>query len=436
MTAPLPRSRTLDPAPPPMPRRQSCDRCHEQKVRCVTEGLDGALTLGGIAEESESSPGAHVISSVPCVRCRKAGAVCIYSRMIGLGILEHPSEDAHEHVSPQINPLPPSTTTRPHYERGNRRGPGLQTPPLTGQWQTPPYGSGGHQFPAGMCQSIPCSEGTTVPAIPCVPLFPDQGPEMTVSTGNVMDSYPWVFPTLPDYSLEELAQINLRIHLAGHALSAPSRALAPLSSPAVNDILDAAYSLANAVDRYASRRRLTPLSEPPAGSPVIDGAFDSSIRLMIHACHQALLGTFEDLSSSLIIGLEEPQQARPLGTPPGPPFSTCSTQAAATTNLISHALNQLDRVISSLASDPGPPHPVGRKIQVATGIFCQPSADWAGSEEFSGQYEPLNVHHRGHLKLQRGDETDALFNEMEQRQRRVRDQVKAVEGLVGGPGLR
>ncbi len=79
MTASLSRPRTLDPLPP-MPRRQSCDRCHEQKVRCVTEVQDRAVTLGGIAEESESSLAGHVVSSVPCVRCRKAGAVCIYSR--------------------------------------------------------------------------------------------------------------------------------------------------------------------------------------------------------------------------------------------------------------------------------------------------------------------------------------------------------------------
>jgi hypothetical protein len=63
-----------------MPRRQSCDRCHEQKVRCVTQGLDGALTLGGIPEQADSNSNGHVVSSIPCVRCRKAGAVCIYSR--------------------------------------------------------------------------------------------------------------------------------------------------------------------------------------------------------------------------------------------------------------------------------------------------------------------------------------------------------------------
>lgn len=63
-----------------MPRRQSCDRCHEQKVRCVTEGLDGAITLGGVIHENDANSDGHVVSLVPCVRCRKAGAVCAYSR--------------------------------------------------------------------------------------------------------------------------------------------------------------------------------------------------------------------------------------------------------------------------------------------------------------------------------------------------------------------
>ncbi|KAL2170660.1 hypothetical protein VTG60DRAFT_4585 [Thermothelomyces hinnuleus] len=74
-----PRSRAVDTEFPCMPRRQSCDRCHEQKVRCVTEGAAGSEALGGIAEEGTQNPGGHVVSSVPCVRCRKAGAVCIYS---------------------------------------------------------------------------------------------------------------------------------------------------------------------------------------------------------------------------------------------------------------------------------------------------------------------------------------------------------------------
>lgn len=62
-----------------MPRRQSCDRCHEQKVRCVTLEQDGS-GLGPIAEEDEATLGMQVVAEIPCVRCRKAGALCIFSR--------------------------------------------------------------------------------------------------------------------------------------------------------------------------------------------------------------------------------------------------------------------------------------------------------------------------------------------------------------------
>ncbi len=95
-----------------MPRRQSCDRCHEQKVRCVTEVQDGAITLGGIAEESEASLAGHVVSSVPCVRCRKAGAVCIYSRKchpLGSCILVFSPVDINDSPTPL---RPPPTTAR------------------------------------------------------------------------------------------------------------------------------------------------------------------------------------------------------------------------------------------------------------------------------------------------------------------------------------
>ena len=79
MTASLSLPRSLN-FPPPMLRRQSCDRCHRQKVRCVTEVQDGAVTLASIDEESESSLAGRAVAATPCVRCRKAGEDCSYSR--------------------------------------------------------------------------------------------------------------------------------------------------------------------------------------------------------------------------------------------------------------------------------------------------------------------------------------------------------------------
>ncbi|KAK4161226.1 hypothetical protein QBC43DRAFT_98970 [Cladorrhinum sp. PSN259] len=74
-----------EPSFPPMPRRQSCDRCHEQKVRCITQGPDGVSGLGAIAEEDESTLGRQVLAEIPCVRCSKAGAICIFSPQLRSG---------------------------------------------------------------------------------------------------------------------------------------------------------------------------------------------------------------------------------------------------------------------------------------------------------------------------------------------------------------
>ncbi|KAK4034552.1 hypothetical protein C8A01DRAFT_18666 [Parachaetomium inaequale] len=413
MTVSPPRPRPLEPALPPMPRRQSCDRCHEQKVRCVTEGLDGALILGGIAEQGDSKDG-HVVSPVPCVRCRKAGAICIYSRNeVGLGIQEHPQESAYQHAAPQTTPLASPAATTPHYEQGTHHNLGLDTPPFTDHWQTPSYGSDGSQSLTDMCQVTSFS---AAPTGPCVPLFPGPATNVVPTTAeHVMGNYSWCFPT-SDYFLEELAQINLRIHLAGRALLLPARAPAP--SPAVNDVFDAASSLINLVDSFASRRSLPPTNLPDTDRGAVNTALDSSTCLMIHACHQALLGAFEDLSSSLL-HLSKPQRHTPPQTPDASFLPPCTTQAVAMTNLISHLLNQLDRAVLSLPGNfnlPPPRHHEHGTIPTSAAIFGH------------GQCEPPDLH-PGH-DTWRGNAALSLFSEMEERQMRVRGQVKAVERLL------
>ncbi|KAK3898730.1 hypothetical protein C8A05DRAFT_18735 [Staphylotrichum tortipilum] len=466
----LSRTRATDPLPP-MPRRQSCDRCHEQKVRCVTEGIDGALILGGISEESEASLQGHVVSSVPCVRCKKAGAVCIYSPVVipysaagmGLGIMSHPPEHVRGHLASQMNPLlmPPATPTYCDILVGSQPGPGPEAPaPLPSQWQAATaYESDSNQFIADICQLSSFSEATPAPSIPCLPIFPDPTPAVPSTTEDMMGGYPWAVPALPDYSLEELAHINLRIHMAGHALPSPFRTLASLS-PAIDDVFDAAYSLINVVDRYAARHAAARRSPTPAGprsaggyespspqqqglSTIIDTAFDSSICLMIHACHQALLGVFEELSASFLFYLTQPSST-PTSTPPATPLSATfpaptqttaanngNNQAIVMANLMSQILSQLDRAIASLlrgGSVPPSPQLGGRKDGAAAAVarFCAPSS--AGSGVWHGNGG--------------AGTTGALLEEMEQRQRRVRGQVKPVErmlgrqaGVVGGHGV-
>ncbi|KAK1828643.1 hypothetical protein QBC39DRAFT_333163 [Podospora conica] len=68
----------------PMPRRQSCDRCHGQKVRCFTSGPEEIFEPGGQADDEVSING-HFVSSYPCLRCEKAGALCVFSAQLRPG---------------------------------------------------------------------------------------------------------------------------------------------------------------------------------------------------------------------------------------------------------------------------------------------------------------------------------------------------------------
>ncbi|KAL5340286.1 hypothetical protein BJX70DRAFT_128690 [Aspergillus crustosus] len=54
-----------------MSHRQSCDRCRQQKVRCIRDEAQ--------AQRGASYP--DRASLAPCERCSKAGVDCIYSCM-------------------------------------------------------------------------------------------------------------------------------------------------------------------------------------------------------------------------------------------------------------------------------------------------------------------------------------------------------------------
>ncbi|KAH6628115.1 hypothetical protein F5144DRAFT_654100 [Chaetomium tenue] len=446
-----PRAQCLDPVLPPMPRRQSCDRCHEQKVRCVTEGTNGAMALGGIAEEGDSNPDGHVVAAVPCGRCRKAGTVCVYSRNVGLGTLDHSQESTHEPVPPRRVSSPAATS--PTCEQfTHHHNLGLDTPPPTEDWQTPSYRCDSTQPLTNMCPS------TSFPAVPDIayaPLFQDPAANLVPAAEDIVGGYSWGFPASSDYFLEDLAQINLRIHLAGRALPSPAGSPPPWSWPAANDAFDAACSLIDAVDQFAARRQVPtfpePSSNPQANSGTIDAALDSSACLMVHASHQALLGVFEHLSTALLLHLAEQQQQHqtPPRTPPDAAFlPPGNTQALIMTNLISHLLNQLDRAFLSLSSStPSHPHPhphpqhqhhhhqtphphphPGHKPNILRSMAIPTGLPPPGTENNN------NNNNNTWQIMGSGAPADTLFNEMALRQRKVRGQVKAVERLLGRTG--
>ncbi|AEO54515.1 hypothetical protein MYCTH_64004 [Thermothelomyces thermophilus ATCC 42464] len=301
MAASPPRSSAVDAELPCMPRRQSCDRCHEQKVRCVTVEAAGSEAFGDIAEEGTQNPGGHFISSVPCARCRKAGAVCIYSRGIPLSIAHHPSQEffAQDPGARETASLPCSTVASA-WQQNVHRNPDTDAPPLTEQWHPPSYHtSGAPTTPADTCD---LAAFAAVPAIPCASVFPQPANDMIPTADHdFVGGYSWSLPSSSESLLEQLSQINLRIHLGGRSLPEPSTTMAPWSLAAVNDVLDAACSLTDAVDRFTAGKAMSSLEEPQeSGSrrrSTLDAAFDSSTRLTLHACHQALLGVFDHISA-------------------------------------------------------------------------------------------------------------------------------------------
>ncbi len=137
---------------------------------------------------------------------------------IGSGIIAHSTEHVHEHAAIRMPPLLSPVATAPYCELGSHCGTGQHIPPLPSQWQASSYSFNGNRFLAGMCQLASVAEDTAAPTIPCMALFPDPMPSVSSRAESIIGDYSWGRPALPDCSLEEVAQINLRIHLANHAL--------------------------------------------------------------------------------------------------------------------------------------------------------------------------------------------------------------------------
>ncbi|KAL2182950.1 hypothetical protein L209DRAFT_774652 [Thermothelomyces heterothallicus CBS 203.75] len=489
MAASPPRSSAVDAELPCMPRRQSCDRCHEQKVRCVTVEAAGSEASGDIAEEATQNPGGHFISSVPCARCRKAGAVCIYSPQlrsgrprrrqdsraapprrrgrrasrspssssaaspeygrpspaplphqtsalpespggIPLSIAHHPSQEFAQDPGARETASLPCSTVASSWHQNVHRNPDTDTPPLTEQWHRPSsyHTSGAPTTPADTCG---LAAFAAVPAIPCASVFPQPANDMIPTADHdFVGGYSWSLPSSSESLLEELSQINLRIHLGGRSLPEPSTTTAPWSLAAVNDVLDAACSLTDAVDRFTAGRAMSSREPQESGrrrSSALDAAFDSSTRLTLHACHQALLGVFDHISAWLLLYLaQSPQQRTPPATPPHLPayyLATCNQQAAVMANLMGHLLNELDRtflassMLMSTKATPGPPVALGR-----------------GMSNPGGPWEPPDLH-SGHAAWRGGNTAVffALSHDVEHRERhaRVRERLGQAEELLG-----
>ncbi|KAK4461214.1 hypothetical protein QBC42DRAFT_227770 [Cladorrhinum samala] len=394
---------------PPMPRRQSCDRCHEQKVRCVTPGQDGS-GLGPVAEEDEATLGMQVVAEIPCVRCRKAGALCIFSPQLRSGrprihkppthassrkrrSRQGPSRCASSSpsTSPAVSQSSSPRSMPPNFAPGNI-DPSLahsvagspanlsQFDPREHDFEDPHGLHQEHQWVLGafesdnaqylgnnLCHPPPFTQLPEAYPLSGSPFFIGHTSGAASSTETVLTDYSWAIPSLPEPENntfpEEISQMNLRIHRAAQGLCPLVVTSLSLSTPAVNEVFDASCAFINIVDRYVARRtqsvsqshmQINGIQEEKSrnGSDAIHIATETSMIMSIVACHQLILGAFEFLCASFTAELTGIQMSMPTTSrmqQSGGPLQN-TQQILAMMNLISHLLNQLSQSVSSLAS--------------------------------------------------------------------------------------
>ncbi|KAK3330729.1 hypothetical protein B0H66DRAFT_73287 [Apodospora peruviana] len=467
---------------PPMPRRQSCDRCHEQKVRCFTNEHDFINGPGGILEAQVPADNGRFVAPFPCTRCKRAKATCIYSPQQRSGrprlprdtssppsrkrvrrtsrcssssttvsptsspssspstASANPSSDpatvewnqyqpyAQPNLESQTHPLFRDTMTAATFDNGTLQLP--EHPVLFEQWLPPNHG---HLSTRMTPQTLPFSSPSTNPpiSIPLLPLKSNATPPASSSESTVTEP-PWVFhDTCTKSYPEQLTEINLGIYHLSSTLSAMARA--PLyhpPSPAIHEVFCLASSLVGLVEKY-NKERTTTANQPFFTMDLTTGihsAMDASISLMISACHQSLLGAFEDICSSFLLGISAGMQqaAYPATTQP----STDTAQILLMTNLISHWIHTLEKELASLdmgsvdySSD-------------SSGVYGQQG----GVDPSLGDFDHSpdhNEHGGAHLvsTAQMGQggsrQKGAIFGQMERRQSRVRAQVKTIKHWIG-----
>ncbi|KAK0716881.1 hypothetical protein B0T26DRAFT_751026 [Lasiosphaeria miniovina] len=467
VAAPPPRIRSIAPLAPQMPRRQSCDRCHEQKVRCFTDPNDSMFGPRGSVDSDAGLGGQHAPSS-PCVRCKKAGAMCIYSpgaenveklvrliQVTNTSALPVAALDRRA-MTPLLSPVA-ITPHGDHNSHNNTNGLERQHHhPVSEQWLMSSFGVDGATFSNNMGQLSPYSQPTSTPA---VPFF--STPTTAPAADNVMPEYSWMYSDPSDTYPEELAEINLRIHRAARTLPPMNRSLPSLSSPSVNEIFDAACSLINVVGRYTTTRSMSlqkrpenalgihvhpnqegaNFEQPPmAMSIAVHSAMDTSVCLVVLACYQGLLGVFEEICTSFLHYTEDSHNPTSPRTASASTFASSSTtQVVVMVNLISHLLNQLHRAVGSLAGSLA--LPTARRLEQAAMSMpaLSPTSSWSDHSEIGddvlnlpGEYEAPSFHFNGHDRQsdKRQKTTAILFDQMEQRQLTVRAQVKLIKRLI------
>ncbi|KAK4454689.1 hypothetical protein QBC34DRAFT_490473 [Podospora aff. communis PSN243] len=345
----------------PMPRRQSCDRCHNQKVRCLTDGPEEIFTPGGTADDQEGGSALHLQSSAPVRTAQVDSQLTVGMPQKGIYIF-HAVFDPFSAITHEINVKLTIADIKPlHWRDHLGRSRAIQFAP---QWSnvfsslnagrgrdddsnlSPRHRRPGDVDPMYFLGSsaLPAADTTD-----CNPTL-----LKTSFTASVSDALPAADFVWHNQGLDfeghfgELGQIHKRICQI-------ARSTLPIavsgSSPLVDDIFEVGCSLVSLTNRYTTSCRFGIDSWPAPLSTHTDlsESLETSFCLMALACQQIILALFQELLEAIVDSLGSPLQSHRSSEA----LPTKTSEADNTLKLAIHLLSQFDLSLAGLLTITG-----------------------------------------------------------------------------------
>jgi hypothetical protein len=451
-----------------LPRRQSCDRCHAHKVRCVR-----------VPETSDCGV---------CLRCKRSNAVCHYSRKLAITYSTIASTDMAVMQAQQKAGRPPLAKSLPSRPEDDGLDPYI-SPPMSSR---SPEGDNPASSSSAM---VPSSADLAFPEQ--AQLFGDRVmPEAVQVTsedaldrqdqedwilqysvadyeGAVdMNSLPQAVPLedlpsqfspgtksppgdrvthgIPDVTflldpteaaMEKLSELSIRIYRANSRLR--SQKTVSITSTTMNDIFSASCSFVRVVNQVIwSRGNAIPMSVGETRDTENFGLpgtskLDMGVGLMILASYQRLVAAFESICSSLQGQLRSrlPRGAKEYGADQGL-MESPTAQAVMVIKLISHLLGRLDRALGPIGEHIAS-RPAGNSQQAISSPPC-----WSDSESLQDaeDFHTTNSPGRSPQSQEVGSLSDrsgrlqgterAMFDAMQQQKRKLINQIRRVNMLI------
>ncbi|KAI1808966.1 hypothetical protein F4811DRAFT_7810 [Daldinia bambusicola] len=333
-----------------MPLRQTCDRCRELKVRCRRDQI---TTVSG------------QYTSAACSRCVRAGSNCVYNPQQPSGrprLARSRGKVSRQRAASQAASQP---FTKQSSEKMNEDE--LQCDLLGFEWPHTQHISG-NTPELDELLSVTIEPGHHTPPT-------DPTPSSTyASVQNFSGSLNFTSQTDEiETGIQELTNLNLRIHRAMRSSSAPQQSPIPGCSLSSEDLIDMTKSLFSVMDRARDSvgpqsssdisESSFPDSRTSSSTTRTSIAADTSTVLMALACYERLLDLFGHICSSCELELSPTPRndhyvpegwiGPGLQRPVVPPYGTkdnlsTNAQIVMTIELIKHLLDRLGRALRQL----------------------------------------------------------------------------------------